>query len=195
MDKVVAIFGGTFNPIHKGHVEMAREVLCLPQVERLIIMPTFLPPHKAASALVPGEDRLNMCKIALEDLKNVEFSDLELSREGVSYTYDTVCELGEKLNRRIALVLGGDMVTTFTGWYRFKDILKLVDLIAFRRIGVDNSEFDKAIENLRDEGGRITVIDSPISDISSTEVRKGEWDLLPEKVLEYIKQKGLYGEK
>ncbi len=195
MDKNIALFGGTFNPIHCGHVEMAKQVLSLPQVEKLIIMPAFQPPHKEAPLLVSGEHRLNMCRIALGNLENIEFSELELARKGKSYTYDTVCELNSLYDRRIALVCGGDMITTFSGWFRYRDILKLADLIAFRRIGIDNEDFDKAINSLRDEGGNITVIDSEISDISSSEVRNGNFNKVPQKVLEYIKDNGLYGVK
>ncbi len=193
MDKVIAVFGGTFNPIHNGHVEMAKEVLALNVVEKLIIMPTCKPPHKEAPNLASGEDRLNMCKTALGELDGIEFSDLELTRQGKSYTYDTVCALNEIYDKRIALVCGGDMITTFNGWYRYKEILQKADLIAFRRKGVLNTDFDKAVENLKNDGGKITVIDSQIEEISSSGVRAGEWNLIPQSVFEYIKQKGLYG--
>ena len=195
MDKVIAVFGGTFNPIHNGHVEMAKEVLRLDTVEKLIVMPTYKPPHKEAAMLACGEDRLEMCKIAFEGVEGIEFSDLELSREGLSYTYDTLCELNKKLNTRVALVCGGDMITTFNRWYRFRDILVFADLIAFRRKGIDNAEFDEAVENLRAEGGNVTVIDSSIPEISSSEVRNGKWDFIPNSVFDYIKENGLYGVK
>lgn len=195
MDKRIALFGGTFNPIHSGHVEMASKVLELPQIEKLIIMPTYQPPHKDAPELVSGEHRLNMCRIALCGLDNVEFSALELERKGKSYTYNTVCELNSVFDKRIALVCGGDMITTFNGWYRYRDILTLADIIAFRRVGVDNTEFDNAVESLRTEGGNISVIDLKISNISSSEVRNGRMDMVPDEVLEYIKNNGLYGVK
>ncbi|MBQ8550218.1 MAG: nicotinate (nicotinamide) nucleotide adenylyltransferase [Clostridia bacterium] len=195
MDRVVAVFGGTFNPIHNGHVEMAKKALALPQVEKLVVIPTYRPPHKDAQMLATGEDRLNMCRIALIGIGDVEFSDIELARGGLSYTYDTLCELGKLYGKRAALMCGGDMITTFSGWYRYRDILKMADIIAFRRIGVDNAEFDASVEKLRSEGGNITVIEADIADISSTEVRAGEWDKIPSKVLDYIKEKGLYGVK
>ncbi|MBR3593805.1 MAG: nicotinate (nicotinamide) nucleotide adenylyltransferase [Clostridia bacterium] len=195
MDRVVAVFGGTFNPIHNGHVEMAKKALALPQVEKLVVIPTYRPPHKDAQMLATGEDRLNMCRIALIGIGDVEFSDIELARGGLSYTYDTLCELGKLYGKRAALMCGGDMITTFSGWYRYIDILKMADIIAFRRIGVDNAQFDASVEKLRSEGGNITVIEADIADISSTEVRAGEWDKIPSKVLDYIKEKGLYGVK
>ena len=136
-----------------------------------------------------------MCRIALVGIGDIEFSDIELARGGLSYTYDTLCELGKLYGIRVALVCGGDMITTFSGWYRYRDILKMADIIAFRRVGIDNTMFDEAIESLRAEGGNITVIEINIADISSTEVRAGEWDKIPAKVFDYIKEKGLYGEK
>lgn len=193
MDKRIALFGGTFNPIHNGHVEMAKKVLSLDIVEKLIIMPTFQPPHKDAPMLMSGVHRLNMCKIALCELENVEFSSLELELEGLSYTYNTLCKMQELYDKKIALVCGGDMITTFSGWYRYKDILKMADLIAFRRVGVDNNNFDAAVAALKAAGGKITVIDSNITDVSSSVVRAGDFSQLPPKVLEYIKENNLYG--
>ncbi len=193
MDKRIALFGGTFNPIHNGHVEMAKKVLSLPQVEKLIVMPTFQPPHKDAPVLASGEHRLNMCKIALEDFMDVEFSNLELQLEGLSYTYNTLCELRKTYDKKIALVLGGDMITTFSTWYRYQDILKMADLIAFRRVGIDNANFDAAVNAIASAGGNITVIDANITDISSSEVRAGEFSMIPPKVMDYIKKNGLYG--
>lgn len=195
MDKRVAVFGGTFNPIHNGHVEIVRSVLSLPSVSRVIVIPTALPPHKAAKSLASGEQRMAMCRLALSEFPTVEISDIELSRGGKSYTYDTLCELKKSVTDRIALVCGGDMITTFSGWYRYGDILKIADIIALRRVGIDNSEFDKSVEELRACGGNITVMDTKIDDISSSRVREGERSLIPDLVLEYININGLYEEE
>ncbi len=193
MDKMICVFGGTFNPIHSGHVEIAKSVLKLPNVEKLIIMPTYQPPHKEAADLASGVDRLNMCRIALAGEDNIEFSDLELSRGGASYTYDTVVALNKIYKKRIAIVCGGDMITTFSSWYRYRDILALADLIAYHRAGIADGEFADAVNALKAEGGNITVIDADITDISSSQIRNGNLNLLPKGVLEYIKANNLYG--
>ncbi len=195
MDKCIAVFGGTFNPIHNGHVEIAQSVAALPSVVKLLIIPTFKPPHKNIGFLASGEDRINMCKIALSHIEKAEVSDIELARGGSSYTYDTLCELKEKYSEKVALCVGGDMITTFHKWYRAEDILKMARIIAYRRSGIDNTQFDESVLMLRQMGGEVTVIDAEISDISSSMVREGNYALVPEKVLEYIKENGLYGEK
>ncbi len=194
MDKFTAVFGGTFNPIHNGHVAMVKTVMKLPYVEKLIIIPTCIPPHKSASSLASGDDRINMCRIALEKLKRVEVSDIELTRGGSSYTYDTLCALKENGINQPALVCGGDMITTFDSWYRAEDILKMAQLIAFRRVGIDGDAFDAAIDRLSAKGAKIEVIDTDIPNISSSDVRAGRFDLIPPDVLDYIRKNGLYGE-
>ncbi len=195
MDKCIAVFGGTFNPIHNGHVEIAESVASLPFVERLLVIPTHKPPHKEAGFLASGADRIKMCQIALSHIEKVEVSDIELARGGNSYTYDTLCELNSIYNKKIALCCGGDMITTFHKWYRAEDILKMARLIAYRRVGIDNPEFQNAVSALTEMGGDIVTIDAKISDISSSAVRDGRYDAVPQKVREYIIKNGLYGEK
>ncbi len=195
MDKRVAVFGGTFNPIHKGHIEIVRSVLNLSEIDRVIVIPTALPPHKNAKALASGEQRMEMCRLALSELPSVEISDIELSRSGKSYTFDTLCELKKSVSNKIALVCGGDMITTFFGWYRYRDILKMADIIALRRVGTDNTEFDESVRKLRLEGANITVLETEIEDVSSSMVRAGDKNLVPPSVLEYINKNGLYEEE
>ena len=197
--KNTVIFGGTFNPIHSGHIEIINNVLKLSSTERVIVMPTAVPPHKISGDLACDADRFEMCKIATEHLKNVEVSDLELIRGGKSYTYETLKSI-KKDNKDacLAFVCGGDMIVTFKEWYRFKDILKLAEIIAVRRVGIDNTEFNKAVAELITLGGVINVLKGDITDISSTEIKKniGNKDyllkFLPEKVYNYIKENKLY---
>lgn len=186
------MFGGTFNPIHNGHVEIVRTISSLPYISRIIVIPTAVPPHKQAKQLASGEDRTEMCRIALSGFEKVEISDIELSRGGKSYTYNTLCELEQQYGERMALVCGGDMLTTFDTWYRYGDILKKADLLALRRQGTDNSEFDRSVERLRRAGGQITVIDTKIDGISSSMVRDGKKELVPYSVREYIEKNSLY---
>ena len=195
----VVVFGGTFNPIHLGHIEIINKVLELSSTEKVIIMPASLPPHKISSDLACDADRFEMCKLATEDIENAEVSDLELLRGGKSYTYDTLKQI--KISNpdiKLSLVCGGDMIVTFKEWYRFEDILKQVNIIAVRRVGIDNSEFDNAVRELINMGGVIDVLKGQITEISSTEIKKnidnGEYltKFLPEKVYNYIKSNNLY---
>ena len=188
----VAVFGGTFNPFHNGHLEIIKTLVSLDAFDKILIIPTNIPPHKNAPMLASGEDRLAMCSLALKDFKNVEVCDVELRRNGPSYTFDTVCELKKLYNADIHVVCGGDMITTLYSWKNYSELIKSAKFIAFRRVGIDNSDFDMAVEKTRKDGGFVTVIDTDIVNVSSTEIRDGDSNDLPVVVSEYIKEKGLY---
>lgn len=187
------IFGGTFNPIHNGHIEIINELLLLDGVKRVVVIPTRIPPHKAAPDLASGADRLAMCRLATKQFSCVEVSDIEFMREGPSYTYDTVTEFMRKSGERVAVACGADMVTTLSEWYKYRELIKLADIIAFRRKGTDNALFDRAVCDITRDGGNVTVIEKELTDISSSRIRNEKSTLLPVSVFEYIKEKRLYG--
>ncbi len=193
----IAIFGGTFNPVHCGHYEMAKAVAEMGNIDKLLIIPDNIPPHKAASELVSGEDRLNMCRLAFGDIQKAEVADLELKRQGRSFTVDTLKALKED-NNEYYLVCGGDMVETFDTWHKFHEILKLAHIIAFKRQGVENVLFERGVQIIRSAGGKITVMDNDIPVVSSTDIRKAVKSgsaligLVPAAVAKYILNKGLY---
>ncbi|MBR3961727.1 MAG: nicotinate (nicotinamide) nucleotide adenylyltransferase [Clostridia bacterium] len=197
--KNTVIFGGTFNPIHSGHIEIIRNVLALPNTEKVIVMPTAVPPHKVSDNLACDADRFEMCKLACSNMINVEVSDLELLRGGKSYTYETLKKIkNENPTVKLAFVCGGDMIVTFKEWYRYEDILKLAEIIAVRRAGIDEADFKKAVAELVTMGGVVNVLKGEITDISSTEIKKNIGNMsyllsfLPEKVYEYIVNNNLY---
>ncbi len=197
--KNTVIFGGTFNPIHLGHIEIINNVLALSSTQNVIVMPTAVPPHKVSSDLACDADRFEMCKLATEHIEGVEVSDLELIRGGKSYTYETLKRIkSDNTDIKLSFVCGGDMIVTFKEWYRFQDILKLAEIIAVRRVGVDNVEFDNAVSELVTLGGVVNVLKGEITDISSTEIKKHITNkdyllkFLPEKVYNYIKDNNLY---
>lgn len=195
----VTVFGGTFNPIHTGHQEI---IECLSRhcdVDKILLMPTKIPPHKNSECLASANDRYNMCALVASNFSNVEVSDIELFREGISYTIDTVnalCRLYP--SQDIAITIGGDMLVSFTKWKQYKEILNKCALFVFKRADVDESEHINSIENLKKLGANIISIDKPITDISSTLIRnslkeKGFTDYLDDKVKEYIQNNNLYG--
>ncbi len=197
--KNTVIFGGTFNPIHLGHLEIIKNVLNLQDTQNVIVMPTAVPPHKVCNTLACDADRFEMCKLAVSGLENVTVSDLELIRGGKSYTYETLKKFkSENPNIKLAFVCGGDMIVSFKEWYRYKDILTLAEIIAVRRAGINKTDFDNAVKNLLNEGGDITVLDGEITDISSTQIKNNisneEFLLnyLPKSVYNYIKDNELY---
>ncbi len=195
----LVVFGGTFNPIHSGHIEIIEKALSLYSTEKILVIPTSLPPHKISIDLASDADRFEMCKLATQEFENVEVSNIELVRGGKSYTFDTLNQI-KKLypDNNISIICGGDMVVTFNEWYRYKDILNLAEIIAVRRVGIDNSAFNKSVCDLINLGGRIQVLEGEISEISSTEIRENLNNteylnrFLPPKVCNYILENNLY---
>ena len=195
----IAVFGGTFNPFHKGHEEMLSALCAIDAVDKVLIIPTKIPPHKSVDYLASDDDRLSMCRLVASEYKKAEVSDLELLREGKSYTIDTIKSLKELYpDDVIYLCIGGDMLTSFTAWREYKEILRLVKLVAFKRQTTDNDEFLKSLSALSDEGADILVPDVVITDISSTGIRehieKGRLsdEFLPSKVFDYINTNKVY---
>lgn len=195
----LAIFGGTFNPFHKGHMQMLNAVAELDYVEKILIMPSKIPPHKDADFLADEKHRITMCQIAAENIPKAEVTDVELKREGKSYTIDTLLELSKIYpNYKLAITVGGDMITSFNTWKRYKDVLEIADIIAFKRADIDNDEFYRSVNSLINDGGRITVMKEEIINISSTELRHSICDkpllekYLSKDIIDYILENDVY---
>lgn len=196
---ITLFFGGTFNPPHLSHRKMLLIAEDIPNVERIIVAPTNIPPHKEVSEnFADKEQRLNMCKLLTVDVSKAEVSDIEFNRVGKSYSFYTLSELKQRYGN-IAMLIGGDMVTTFDSWFNFKGILEIAELYCVRRKGIDDINFDNSVNYLRSLGGKITVIDADLPNISSTEVRNCVNDddklkkLIPENIFDYIKKNSIYG--
>lgn len=188
----IGIFGGTFNPVHTGHVKLAENFKSELKLDKLLIIPTAVPPHKQAENIASAEDRIRMCALAFENIGEV--SDVEISRGGRSYTVETLEEL-KKIYKddELFFLVGSDMLLCFKKWYRYSDILSMCTLCATDRDSeqtcrdADKELFDKII-----------FCDFPKTVVSSTEVREklerkeDVSALLPEKVEKYIREKGLY---
>lgn len=188
----IGLFGGTFNPVHKGHVNLVKnfkEKLCL---DKVLVIPTAVPPHKQAESLVSSEDRLCMCRLAFEGL--AEVSDVEIARGGKSYTVETLEEL-KKIYKDddFYFLVGSDMLLSFKRWYRWEDILSMCTLCATDR---DNEK--TCLDADKEFFSKIIFCDFPKTVVSSSEVReklfsqKDVSDLVPEEVEKYIREKGLY---
>lgn len=195
----IVVFGGTFNPIHLGHIEIVDKVSNLPFVDKVLLIPSAIPPHKVSDDLACDADRFEMCKLAVGEREKVIVSDIELLRGGKSFTIDTLTTLkNSNPDIKLSLVCGGDMIVTFKEWHRFKDILKISDIIAVRRVGIDNKEFDSAVCELVNMGAVIEVLNGEISDISSTEIKKHInnidylMNFLDKDVYDYIVKNNLY---
>lgn len=198
----IGIFGGTFNPPHKGHKRMALEMMKAAALDRMLIIPTFTPPHKNAPDLATGKDRMKMCELLFsEDCFNV--TDIELQRKGKSYTVDTLSEL-KKLypDDELFLIIGSDMLLTFHQWREPQRILSMATLCVATREDEISPEALSAYgeETLKLSEGEYILSRMSAMECSSTEVRgmikKGK-DLrkvLTEEVAEHIRRFDLYSE-
>lgn len=196
--KRVGLFGGTFDPIHEGHVRLALEFAKRLSLDRVLLMPTLVPPHKLKPDIAPADDRLEMCRLAAMASPILEVSDLEIRREGASFTADTLDTLHERYpSAQLYLITGADMFLTLGTWHRFADIAQQAVLCAAPR-GADSAaslrEYARQLEKL---GARCIVEDIPVLDVSSTEIRERlrcglAVICLPPPVEAYIRRRGLY---
>ena len=193
----IGIFGGTFNPPHIGHLKIANAIADKLKLQKVLIIPAAIPPHKEAHDLASGEDRLKMCEMTFGGNHRYLISDLELRRAGRSYSYDTLCALKKKYPEdELFMIVGSDMLESFNTWFRYKDILSMCTLCAASR----ESDFKVNLEKIfeKDEIKKVMFIDIDVTEMSSTQVRKAITDgrdtkgLLVPQVSDYIKRKGLY---
>ncbi len=201
MPKRIALFGGTFDPIHNGHVELAREFARLLSLDKVVVMPTFIPPHKLKSDMAPAVDRLAMCRLACAPYEELTVSDLEINRRGASYTVLTLEQLTKQYpDSELFLLTGADMFLTVSRWYRFSDIARMATICAAPRDKADAAVLRAHAETLKAQGARCVVAAFTVPPWSSTAVRErlrgGEipHDMIASEVAEYITTRQLYTE-
>ncbi len=194
----IGIFGGSFNPPHNGHLHLANSVHGALQLDEVLLVPAKQPPHKSASAYAPAEDRLAMCRLAAEEYPWMRAEDYELRQNAVSYSYYTVTHFAKVYpDAELFLLIGGDMLRTFTQWYRFQDILRYAALAAIAREPEEYANLQKCADELR-QYGEIHLLNVETISISSTKIRENVKKsqnnscYLPEKIVQYIKQRNLY---
>ena len=192
MGERLGILGGTFDPVHCGHLLLARHVLEALRLDRVLFVPAAEPPHKS-EVPTPPEHRWRMVCAAVEGHDRLEASDLELRRPGVSYTVDTLRRLRrERAEDEIFLIIGADNVPELESWHDPEGILALATVIAGSRVDAEALP-DGAFSD------RVERVDTPVFDISSTEIRRRVRAglpvscLVPDRVERYIAGHGLYG--
>ena len=187
----VGIYGGSFNPIHKAHVEIVKFILKKLELDRIIIIPVGKASHRD-DVMLSGELRKKMCELAFEGEKKIVVSDIEIKSKKTSYTIDTLkkiisCYGG---NNEFYEIVGEDSAYNLSKWKDYEKILELSKVIVFRREGYDGGVEHK----------NIIYLDTPLYNISSTRVREklavgdSVEDLLPDKVAKFIKENGLYSQ-
>ena len=190
----VGIFGGTFDPIHVGHLITTQKVYEQRELDKILFIPAFISPHKIHKFASPPVHRMNMAKLAIEGLKHFDISDIEINRNEISYTINTITELKTNYDE-IELIIGFDNLVVFDKWHQPDELLKMVELVVMKR------SFDKELKNIHKYFGEANFVDTPNIEISSTEIRERVNKGLPidfmvtEKVKDYIKENNLYKKK
>lgn len=195
----IGILGGTFNPIHQGHVRLAQQYIKELKLDKLLVIPTKYPPHKVVRDLAASQHRLEMCRLAFQDTREVEVSEIEIRRPGRSYTVDTIRQLRDQYpDASLFLIVGGDMFRCFNQWYCFDEILQRCTLCTAAREENEYDELNRHRALLQQYSEQIQVLSMPVLELSSTEIRKRLYDgqdcshLLPQAVWQYIQKEQLY---
>ncbi len=211
-DRAFAVFGGTFDPIHKAHLACAQYVLTHCAVREVQLMPCHLPAHRASPG-VSAEHRAAMVQIAIQDMPGLQLQPLELNKHSPSYTVDSLRLLREQYPRGgLLFVMGMDSLAYFKQWHQWQSILQLAHLVVCQRPGSTAADGDCpalleqfGTNSLQDlhllDCGKIMLLDNPPLDLSATRIRtlleKSQSaaelsQLLPAEVLQYIKTERLY---
>ena len=195
--KKIGIFGGTFNPVHIEHVSLAKSAIEQLGLDKLIVMPTYLSPHKEKSP-APAEDRINMLKIAFSGIEKVEVSDYEVLKQGKSYTYQTMEHYSQNNDAKLFFIVGGDMLVNFKTWRNPERILSCCTLAVFSRQNffVDyDKERQYFLKTFNKEFVKLSYVGQ---DFSSTKIRTYAKlglsldGLTPKGVEEYIRENHVY---
>jgi len=187
----VGIFGGTFDPIHLGHLITAQSVREIRNLEKIIFIPAFISPHKSEVKTSSPEDRLNMIKLAVDDIPFFTYSDMEIKKGGVSYTVDTLSELKKKYDK-LEFIIGYDNIFSFNTWKDPDEILKLAKIIVLKRKSSHPPPFEDKYYLQAD------FVQTRGIEISATDIRERAKNgmpinfLVPTRVMEYIYKHKLY---
>ncbi len=210
----IGVLGGTFNPIHLGHLRSAEEVSDALGLDKVFFIPASDPPHKEVDGMVSGEARLRMVELAIEDNPRFEASMVELTRGGRSYTVDTLRELGaQNKGAEIMLIIGSDSYNDISTWCEYEEIFRLAHVAVVGRPGVEAKKLADTLpvevagkfwydENLNgyasSYGGAVYFPATTMLDISSTRVREMVSGgasiryLVPDRVARFIAEERLY---
>lgn len=169
----IGIYGGSFDPVHNGHVNAALTFMEELSLDKIIVVPAYQPPHKKGLAMTPSEHRLNMCSLAFGNLEGFEVSDIEIKRADEGYMADTVAELREIYpDDELFLLMGGDMLLYFQRWYAWHKITDEAVLAVAARNREDDSALEAEAAVLRSYGAEVRIVPIEVKEISSTSVRE-----------------------
>lgn len=199
----LALMGGTFNPVHVGHLRLGLEAIERLGADRLVLMPCASPPHKRPRDLADAEHRLAMCRLAARQDRRVEVTDIELRRQGPSYTVDTLRQWhAERPGNALVLLIGADMLRDLAKWREVEQVVRLARVVTLPRPDAPLGRLPALRDRIGDEATDRILGDVLSSlgqvDVSSTEIRsrlaRGQpvTGMVPPAVEQYIAEHGLY---
>ncbi len=196
----IGVFGGSFDPVHSGHLILAEQLREEAKLDKVIFIPTFISPFKLSAKAADGKDRMNMLRLAFGGNPCFEISDIELKRQGTSYTVDTLEALQKQYpGSGLYFIMGTDAFLGIEGWHRSEDLLRNYSFLVGKRKGYDGSKLDELIEELKERYGTdARSLEIPELELSSSELRFSHQAgrsiryQTPDPVIEYIDEKGLY---
>ncbi|MDO8630201.1 MAG: nicotinate-nucleotide adenylyltransferase [Phycisphaerales bacterium] len=203
MAERIGLYGGSFNPIHCGHLIVARSIRERLDLGRVVFLPSRHPPHKAEGGLAAAEHRSEMVRLAIAGEPGFEFSDYDLTRDGPCYTIDTVFHFLARFGPGVELswIIGGDSLAELPTWRRTRELVDACRIVTAARPGVGGVDWEalgKLFDDVQIQRLRDGVVDTPMIDISSTDIRCRTRDgrsiryLVPDCVRDYIDEHGLY---
>lgn len=197
--KKLGVFGGTFNPIHNSHLYLIEQYHKHLQLDNILLIPTYAPPHKAAKNLAAATDRLAMCRLAAEKYSYVEVSSYEIDQKGLSYTYLTLAHLEKEYPSTVLyLLMGADMFLTIEQWRCPEEIYRRAVLCTVPREPEEYASLIAHSQHLKTLGARCEVLSVPARPLSSTQIRESirngtsAEQELPTAVWQYIQTHHLY---
>ena len=194
------IFGGTFDPLHLGHLGLARHLLDGDHVTEIMFVPAGIPPHKLAARVTDARHRLQMIELAIAHDHRMTVSDYELRKEGLSFTIDMVAHFREQLGAGVRLLIGGDSLAELASWRRARELMESTQFLVYKRPGVAAPTAGELDRELGPTGHLLLdqVVEGPQFEISSTAVRRAVVEgrslagLVPDCIADYIEEHRLY---
>ncbi len=195
----IALFGGSFNPIHNAHIKLAKRFLDEVGLDYVYFIPTFKTPLKDNFCNISAHHRLNMCKLALKDYKSFRASDVEVKRQGLSYSCDTIAHFRKEYpDAKLYFIMGADMFLSLEKWNNFEYIFENVTILTAPRDDENYTSLCRMLNDYKKYACKAYITKEFIEDLSSTMIRDMISDkvdvsaYLCEDVIEYIKQNDLY---
>jgi len=203
MAERVGLYGGSFNPIHNGHLIIARSVAEKLDLARVIFLPSATPPHKEGESLIDPHDRAEMVRLAIAGERLFDFSDHDLTCEGPSYTIETIAHFRKELGDDVGLfwIIGADWMMELGTWRQSSELVDACTIVTAARPGWEQPDLSTLSDRLSDaqiSKLRKHILDTPCIDISATDIRdrlaagKSIGYLVPEPVQNYIEMFRLY---